>query len=187
MRKSLAWVNLLRKAKSLTLIWNWLSFNPLPDDKFLTLPNWKSLHTTISNLTKMAKAIQMGRKHCGKRRNCLLRAFSPFPTVFSKGLFPRGVKRCHCVWKGLNIEIFCYRLETVLHAPSKYRIRVWSHLGLLDKQGLGCLWRSFSLSFSYFSQRYGGVIVNITATLQVRGQVFQLHAGSAKAAIGNRF
>ena len=22
---------------------------------------------------------------------------APFPTVFSKGLFPRGVKRCHCV------------------------------------------------------------------------------------------
>ena len=39
----------------------------------------------------------MGRKHCGKRRNCSLRAISSFPTVFSKGLFPRGVKRCHCV------------------------------------------------------------------------------------------
>ena len=38
----------------------------------------------------------MGRKHCGKRRNCLLQAISPFPTVISKGLFPRGVKRCRC-------------------------------------------------------------------------------------------
>ena len=26
----------------------------------------------------------MGRKHCGKRRNCLLGAISPFPKVFSK-------------------------------------------------------------------------------------------------------
>ena len=42
----------------------------------------------------------MDRKHCGKRRNCSLRAISPFPTVFSKGLFPRGVKRCHCVGMG---------------------------------------------------------------------------------------
>ena len=33
-------------------------------------------------------------------RNCLLRANSPFPTVFSKGLFPTGVKRCHCVGMG---------------------------------------------------------------------------------------
>ena len=46
---------------------------------------------------KWQKVIQRGRKHCGKRRNCSLRAISPFPTVFSKGLFPRGVKRCHCV------------------------------------------------------------------------------------------
>ena len=29
-----------------------------------------------------------------------LQAISPFPTVFSKGLFPRGVKRCHCVGMG---------------------------------------------------------------------------------------
>ena len=58
------------------------------------------LQTTISNLTKWQKVIQMGRKHCGKRRNCLLGSISPFPTVFSKGLFSRGVKRCHCVGMG---------------------------------------------------------------------------------------
>ena len=41
---------------------------------------------------KWQKAIQTVRKHCGKRRNCSLRAISPFPTVFSKGLFPRASK-----------------------------------------------------------------------------------------------
>ena len=46
---------------------------------------------------KWQKVIQTGRKHCGKRRNCSLRAISPCPTQFSKGLFPRGVKRCHWV------------------------------------------------------------------------------------------
>ena len=51
-------------------------------------------------LRKWHKVIQTGRKHCGERGNCLLRAISPFPTVFSKGLFPRGVKRCHCVGMG---------------------------------------------------------------------------------------
>ena len=45
---------------------------------------------------KWQKTIQTVRKHCGKRRNCSLRAISPFPTVFSEGLFPRGVKRCLC-------------------------------------------------------------------------------------------
>ena len=49
---------------------------------------------------KWRKVIQMGRKHCGIRRNCSLRAIFPFPTVFSKGLFPRGVKRCRCVGMG---------------------------------------------------------------------------------------
>lgn len=33
-------------------------------------------------------------------------------------------------------------------------------------------------------QDHGGVIVNITATLGSRGQVLQVHAGSAKAAVG---
>ena len=46
----------------------------------------------------------MGRKHCGKRRNCSLRAISPFPTVFSKGSFPRGVKRRHCVGMGFKLR-----------------------------------------------------------------------------------
>ena len=49
---------------------------------------------------KWQKVIQMGRKHCGKRRNFLLWTISPFLTVFSKGLFPRGVKRCCCVGMG---------------------------------------------------------------------------------------
>ena len=34
----------------------------------------------------------MGRKHCGKRINCSLRAISPFPTLFSKGVYCRHVK-----------------------------------------------------------------------------------------------
>ncbi|XP_052773154.1 peroxisomal 2,4-dienoyl-CoA reductase [(3E)-enoyl-CoA-producing]-like isoform X2 [Mya arenaria] len=37
--------------------------------------------------------------------------------------------------------------------------------------------------FDEYMKKHGGVIVNITATLQVRGQVYQLHAGAAKAAI----
>ena len=49
---------------------------------------------------KRQKVIQTDRKHCWKRRNCLLRAISPFPTLISKGLFPRGVKRSHCVGMG---------------------------------------------------------------------------------------
>ena len=35
---------------------------------------------------KWQKVLQTGRKHCGKRRNFLSRAISPFLTVFSKDL-----------------------------------------------------------------------------------------------------
>ena len=43
--------------------------------------------------------LQMGRKHCGKRRNCSLRAISPFPTLFSKILYCRNVKTRACFGK----------------------------------------------------------------------------------------
>ena len=49
---------------------------------------------------KRKKVIQTGRKRCGKRRNCLLQAISPFPTVFSKDLYSRHVKTRACFGKG---------------------------------------------------------------------------------------
>ena len=46
---------------------------------------------SAANKDMMAKMLTNGyiiiclsRKHCGKRRNCSLRAISPFPTMFSK-------------------------------------------------------------------------------------------------------
>ena len=39
-------------------------------------------------------------KHCGKRRNCSLRAISPFPTVLSKDLSCRHVNTRACLGKG---------------------------------------------------------------------------------------
>ena len=44
----------------------------------------------------------MGRKHCGKRRNCSLQAISPIPTVFSKNLYCRRVKTRACLEKVKN-------------------------------------------------------------------------------------
>ena len=32
-----------------------------------------------------------GLKHCGERRKCWLPAFSPFPIMFSKGIYPHVV------------------------------------------------------------------------------------------------
>ena len=48
----------------------------------------------------------MVRKHCGKRRNCSLRAISPFPTVFSKSLYRRHVKTRACLGDMANVKVF---------------------------------------------------------------------------------
>ena len=46
----------------------------------------------------------MDRKHCGKRRNCSLRAIFPFPTVFSKDLLQTR-KNQGLFGKGLNGQL----------------------------------------------------------------------------------
>ena len=38
------------------------------------------------------KVLQMSRKHCGKWRNCSLRAISPFPTMCFQDLYCRHIK-----------------------------------------------------------------------------------------------
>ena len=65
----------------------------------LTLPNYKILALTKLKAFADDKIIvieiylEKKKKHCGKRRNCWLPAFSPFPTMFSKTfLISRGVK-----------------------------------------------------------------------------------------------
>ena len=40
-----------------------------------------------------------GRKHCRKRRKCWLPAFSPFPTMFSKGFLYKVIESRDCVVK----------------------------------------------------------------------------------------
>ena len=48
---------------------------------------------------KWQKVLQTSRKHCGKRGNCLLRAISLFPIVFSKDFYCRHVKTRACLGK----------------------------------------------------------------------------------------
>ena len=67
----------------------------------------------------------MGRKHCGKRRNCSLRAISPFPhSVFQRlilqtrenqGLFGKGLKHGISFSKSeLRIFLFLQRVKDKL-------------------------------------------------------------------------
>ena len=48
-----------------------------PANKDMTSKIWTNRDTIIS----------MSTKHCGKRRNCSLRAISPFLTMFSKAVY----------------------------------------------------------------------------------------------------
>ena len=81
---------------------------------------------------------RMGRKYCGKRRKCWLSAFSPFPTMISKGFFPRVFNSQDCVVNGSLPtlpnnkildgsklkSILMGECNTILSAYTKYR-----HLG----------------------------------------------------------
>ena len=60
----------------------------------------------------------MGRKQFGKGRKCWLTAFSPFPTMFSKGLSLRVVKSRDCVRKSQtsNTEFVFQRSQMLLYA-----------------------------------------------------------------------
>ena len=69
-------------------------FNPLPDDKIL---DWSKLKQSADdnfefdgNSRKLSKLVE---NTVGKGEIACYKQFLLFP-VFSKGLFPRGVKRC---------------------------------------------------------------------------------------------
>ena len=62
---------------------------------------------------KWKKVIQTGRKHCGKRRNCSLRAISPFPTVF-KRLVSQGRQKVSLCGNGLKSSVVHFMKKGLL-------------------------------------------------------------------------
>ena len=67
--------------------------NSLPNDKISEDSKLKASADKEINVTeKLKDFFWKGRNQCGKRRKCWLPAFSPFPTMFSKGLFFKVVK-----------------------------------------------------------------------------------------------
>ena len=74
--------------------------NSLPNDKILALNKFKTCRRQNNSNSKVEICIGKSRKHFGKKRKCWLPAFSPFPTMFSKAFFSRGVKSWDCVVMG---------------------------------------------------------------------------------------
>ena len=61
-----------------------IGFNPLSDMPISDSSNSAANKDLMSKMwTNGDTIICLCRKHCGKRSNCLSRAISPFPTMFS--------------------------------------------------------------------------------------------------------
>ena len=72
-----------------------------------------------SSDSKIEIYVGKSRKYCGKRRKCWLPAISPFPTMFSKAFFSKGVKSRDCVVKSEITE------EEAFWKQSRRRIKCW--------------------------------------------------------------
>ena len=73
-------------------------FNSLPNNKILDGLKFKAFADDKRNVTEKDEIdFGKGRTHCGKRTKCWLPAFSPFPTMFSKGL--KVIRSRDCVVK----------------------------------------------------------------------------------------
>ena len=73
------------------------------------------------------KVIQTGRKHCGKRRNCSLRAISPFPDSVLKRLVSLGCQKVSLCGNGLsqhfdnNVLVMSRTFSLVTTLPIPYQ------------------------------------------------------------------
>ena len=74
--------------------------NSVPNDKISNWSRLKAFADDKINVTKNLK-FALGREESivGKGKKCWLPAFSPLPTMLSKGLFHGGVKSQDCVVK----------------------------------------------------------------------------------------
>ena len=75
--------------------------NNLPNNKLL---DWSKLRAFADDNKKKSDSkieiqIWKSKKNCGIGRKCWLAAFSPFPSMFSKGSFFKVVKSRDCVVK----------------------------------------------------------------------------------------
>ena len=67
------------------------SFNTIPNNKIFEWTKLKAFSSDKINAIEKLKSVSGWEENIvGKRRKCLFPAFSPFPSMFSKGLFYRG-------------------------------------------------------------------------------------------------
>ena len=74
--------------------------NPLPEDKILDRSKLKQSADDNFKFDENSRQFFKQVENTVGKGETLFQAISPFPTVFSKGLIPRCIKRCHCVGMG---------------------------------------------------------------------------------------
>ena len=75
-------------------------FNPLADDKFYSSKLKEFADDNFKFYENGCKLSKRVENIVGKGEITGYEPFLHFLTVVSKGLFPRGIKRCHCVGMG---------------------------------------------------------------------------------------
>ena len=76
-------------------------YNSLPNDKILDSSTLREFAENNSKLDKNGGEFpKWVENNAGKRRNCLLQAISPFPTLFSKDWYCRYIKTRAYLGKG---------------------------------------------------------------------------------------
>ena len=80
--------------------WPQFLYSRLPDDKLNSSELKDFANDNLKFEENGRKLFKPVENTVGKEEIARYEQFCPFPTVFSKGLFARGVKRCHCVGMG---------------------------------------------------------------------------------------
>ena len=70
-------------------------FNPFSHEKILHQTKLKAFSDDKLNVTKMIISVFDRVENIVGKGELLVQAISPFPTMFSKGFFPRLIKSCH--------------------------------------------------------------------------------------------
>ena len=89
---------------------------------------------------KMQRVLQTGRKHCGKRRNCSLRAISPFPhSVFSKGYLKYSISfvRQSAALCGNGLSQLTHQQAQSKFSATINKKALWRHHGKKEKMYQG--------------------------------------------------
>ena len=96
-----------------------------------------------------------------------------------------GVRERLCVWVDMGeTERLCVGVRERLCVCGCERETVCGWVGVCIQYVHVCLCGNCTSLCFVFRQAHGGVIINITATLHIRGTSLQAHVGVAKAAIG---